>query len=82
VRRICSDSPGGGGSRTLHGVVSRERLAKSTLAPSLADGSHSSRVWDLIVGLRIAAMNADAARKVWTAGREEHRVADSGAISR
>jgi Co/Zn/Cd efflux system component len=35
-------------------------------------------VWpDLIVGLGIAAMNADAAREVWSAAREEHRVADS-----
>jgi Co/Zn/Cd efflux system component len=27
---------------------------------------------DLIVGLGIAAMNADAARQVWTAARREH----------
>ena len=32
---------------------------------------------DLIVGLGIAAMNADAAREVWKAAREEHRSADS-----
>jgi Co/Zn/Cd efflux system component len=32
---------------------------------------------DLIVGLGIAAMNADAAREVWSAAREEHRVAHS-----
>lgn len=32
---------------------------------------------DLIVGLGIAAMNADAAREVWNAAREEHRVAIS-----
>ena len=32
---------------------------------------------DLIVGLGIAAMNADAAREVWKAAREEHRVANS-----
>jgi Co/Zn/Cd efflux system component len=32
---------------------------------------------DLIVGLGIAAMNADAAREVWNAAREEHRAADS-----
>jgi Co/Zn/Cd efflux system component len=32
---------------------------------------------DLIVGLGIAAMNDDAARKVWSAAREEHRVANS-----
>lgn len=30
---------------------------------------------DLIVGLAIAAMNADAAREVWTAARSEHRAA-------
>ena len=30
---------------------------------------------DLIVGLGIMAMNADAAREVWRAAREEHRVA-------
>lgn len=30
---------------------------------------------DLIVGLGIAAMNADAAREVWQAAREEHRTA-------
>ena len=32
---------------------------------------------DLIVGLGIAAMNADAAREVWSTAREEHRVANS-----
>jgi Co/Zn/Cd efflux system component len=33
-----------------------------------------SSVWpDLIVGVGIAAMNADAAREVWQAAREEHR---------
>jgi Co/Zn/Cd efflux system component len=32
---------------------------------------------DLILGLGIAAMNADAAREVWRAAREEHRVAQS-----
>ena len=34
-------------------------------------------VWpDLIVGLAIAVMNADAAREVWTAARQEHRAAE------
>ena len=32
---------------------------------------------DLIVGLGIMAMNADAAREVWRAAREEHRVAST-----
>jgi Co/Zn/Cd efflux system component len=32
---------------------------------------------DLIVGLGIAVMNADAAREVWSVAREEHRAANS-----
>ena len=32
---------------------------------------------DLIVGLGIAAMNANAAREVWSVAREEHRAASS-----
>src|SRR5438093_8818988 len=32
---------------------------------------------DLIVGLGILAINADAARAVWSAAREEHRQADA-----
>ena len=32
---------------------------------------------DLIVGLGIAAMNADAAREVWSVAHEEHRVENS-----
>jgi Co/Zn/Cd efflux system component len=32
---------------------------------------------DLIVGLGIAGMNADAARQVWSAAHEEHRVANA-----
>jgi Co/Zn/Cd efflux system component len=38
--------------------------------------AYSLSAWpDLIVGLGIAAMNADAAREVWQAAREEHRTA-------
>ena len=32
---------------------------------------------DLIVGLAVAAMNADAAREVWQAARDEHRSAEA-----
>ena len=32
---------------------------------------------DLVVGLGIAAMNADAAREVWQAARDEHRAAEA-----
>ena len=31
---------------------------------------------DLIVGLGILTLNADAAREVWSAAREEHRQAE------
>ncbi|MHB2208174.1 cation transporter [Methylobacterium sp. CM6257] len=46
----------------------------------IAAGLATAFVWrsawpDLIVGLAIAAMNADAAREVWGAAREEHRAA-------
>ena len=40
--------------------------------------AYTLSVWpDLIVGLSIAAMNADAAREVWSAARDEHRAANS-----
>lgn len=40
--------------------------------------AYTHSAWaDLIVGLGIAAMNADAAREVWNAAREEHRSVDS-----
>jgi Co/Zn/Cd efflux system component len=32
---------------------------------------------DLIVGLGIAAMNADAAREIWAAARREHLTAEA-----
>jgi Co/Zn/Cd efflux system component len=38
--------------------------------------AYTHSAWpDLLVGLGIAAMNADAAREVWRAAREEHRAA-------
>jgi Co/Zn/Cd efflux system component len=40
--------------------------------------AYTHSAWaDLIVGLGIAAMNADAAREVWKAARKEHKSADS-----
>ena len=40
--------------------------------------AYTHSAWpDLIVGLGIAAMNADAAREIWTAAREERRMADA-----
>lgn len=45
----------------------------------IAAGILTFYVWrsawpDLIVGLAIAAINADAAREVWAAARTEHRI--------
>jgi Co/Zn/Cd efflux system component len=46
------------------------------IAAGLVTASLWPSAWpDLIVGLGIAAMNADAAREIWTAAREEHRAA-------
>jgi Co/Zn/Cd efflux system component len=43
---------------------------------------YAQSAWpDLIVGLGIAAMNANAAREVWRAAREEHGATDSEPIS-
>ena len=40
--------------------------------------AHTLSVWpDLMVGLGIAAINADAARKVWAAAKKEHLTAES-----
>jgi Co/Zn/Cd efflux system component len=40
--------------------------------------AYTHSAWpDLIVGLGIAALNADAARAVWRAAREEHKAGDS-----
>ena len=48
------------------------------VAAAFVTGYTRSAWPDLIVGLGIAAMNAEAAREVWRAAREEHRAADSG----
>lgn len=40
--------------------------------------AYTLTVWpDVIVGLAIGVMNADAAREVWTAARKEHRTASA-----
>ena len=46
------------------------------IAAGLLTAYTSSALPDLIVGLGIAAMNADAAREVWQAARDEHRTAE------
>lgn len=47
------------------------------IAAGLVTAYTLSALPDLIVGLGIAAMNADAAREVWQAARQEHRSAEA-----
>ncbi len=68
-----------GGSLTRAAFLSARNDALANIA-IIAAGLITGFLWrsawpDLIVGLGIAAMNADAAREVWTAAREEHRAA-------
>jgi Co/Zn/Cd efflux system component len=65
------------GSLTRAAFLSARNDALANIA-IIAAGVMTGFVWhsawpDLIVGLGIAAMNADAAREVWTTAREEHR---------
>ena len=66
-----------GGSLTRAAFLSARNDALANLG-IIAAGIVTALVWrsawpDLVVGLAIAAMNADAAREVWQAAREEHR---------
>jgi Co/Zn/Cd efflux system component len=65
------------GSLTKAAFLSARNDALANVAIILA-GLVTAYLWrtawpDLIVGLAIAAMNADAARQVWQAARQEHR---------
>jgi Co/Zn/Cd efflux system component len=64
------------GSLTRAAFLSARNDALANIA-IIAAGLVTAFAWrsawpDLIVGLGIAAMNADAAREVWSAAREEH----------
>jgi Co/Zn/Cd efflux system component len=68
-----------GGSLTRAAFLSARNDALANIA-IIAAGLVTAFLWpsawpDLIVGLGIAAMNADAAREVWTAALEEHAAA-------
>lgn len=68
-----------GGSLTRAAFLSARNDAFANIAIITA-GLVTAFLWrsawpDLIVGLGIAALNADAAREVWEAAREEHRAA-------
>lgn len=65
------------GSLTRAAFLSARNDALANVA-IVAAGLVTASLWrtawpDLIVGLAIALMNADAAREVWQAAREEHR---------
>jgi Co/Zn/Cd efflux system component len=65
------------GSLTKAAFLSARNDAIANVA-IIAAAAVSAWLWqsawpDLIVGLGIAAMNADAAREVWSAARDEHR---------
>jgi Co/Zn/Cd efflux system component len=67
------------GSLTRAAFLSARNDAIANIA-IMATGLVTALIWrsawpDLIVGLCIAAMNAGAAREVWTVAREEHRSA-------
>ena len=68
-----------GGSLTRAAYLSARNDVLANIA-IIAAGLVTAFLWasawpDLIIGLGIAAMNADAAREVWEAAREEHRAA-------
>jgi Co/Zn/Cd efflux system component len=70
-----------GGSLTRAASLSARNDVLANIA-IIAAGVVTAYLWasawpDLIVGLAIAAMNTDAAREVWEAAREEHRVASA-----
>lgn len=67
------------GSLTRAAFLSARNDVLANVAIVLAGGvtAWTASVWpDVIVGLGIAAMNADAAREVWEAARCEHHAAD------
>jgi Co/Zn/Cd efflux system component len=69
------------GSLTRAAFLSARNDALANVA-IIAAGLVTAFLWasawpDLIVGLGIAALNADAAREVWNAAREEHKTAEA-----
>ena len=69
-----------GGSLTRAAFLSARNDAVANVAIIIAGlvTAYTLSGWpDLIVGLGIAAMNADAAREVWRAAHEEHRAANA-----
>lgn len=70
-----------GGSLTKAAFLSARNDAAANVA-IVGAGSVTAFLWasawpDLIVGLAIATVNADAAREVWQAARDEHKTAEA-----
>jgi Co/Zn/Cd efflux system component len=68
------------GSLTKAAFLSARNDAVANIAIIVAGLAtvYTRSAWpDLIVGLGIAVMNADAARQVWTAARAEHLTAEA-----
>jgi Co/Zn/Cd efflux system component len=68
------------GSLTRAAFLSARNDALANVA-IIAAGAVTALLWssvwpDLVVGLAIAVMNADAAREIWTAALQEHRAAE------
>jgi Co/Zn/Cd efflux system component len=68
-----------GGSLTKAAFLSARNDTIANIA-IIAAGAVTAGLWrsawpDLIVGVGIAIMNADAAREVWRAARDEHEAA-------
>jgi len=67
-----------GGSLTRAAFLSarNDALANIAIIGAGFATAYTLSAWpDLIIGLGIAIMNADAAREVWTAARQEHDAA-------
>jgi len=69
------------GSLTRAAFLSARNDAYANLA-IIAAGLVTATLWhsawpDLLVGVGVACLNADAAREVWQAAREEHRAAEA-----
>ena len=65
-----------GGSLTKAAFLSarNDTLANIAIIAAAGATAYTLSAWpDFIVGLGIAAMNADAAREVWKSAREEHK---------
>jgi Co/Zn/Cd efflux system component len=77
---VSDNERGAGGSLTRAAFLSARNDALANvaiIAAGIVTAVTLSGWPDLVVGLGIAALNADAAREVWRAAHEEHRAANA-----